>query len=67
MVIVKPPEKVTARLGGKLTLNCSATGDPQPIISWKKQEAVLPDGRSQQINGALVVENMRINDTGNYI
>ena len=34
---VKPPGKVVARLEDTLTLNCSATGDPQPVISWKKQ------------------------------
>ena len=30
---VKPPAKVVARVGGSLKLNCSATGDPQPVIS----------------------------------
>ena len=32
---VKPPAKVVAWVGGVLILNCSATGDPQPVISWK--------------------------------
>ena len=35
--IVKPPGKVSAATGDILTLNCSATGDPQPVISWKRQ------------------------------
>ena len=64
---VKPPEKVVAVPGDSLTLNCSATGDPQPVISWKRQGAPLQVGRSQQINGALVVRDTRENDTGNYI
>ena len=36
---VKPPAKVAVRLGGTLTLNCSAIGVPRPVISWKKQGA----------------------------
>jgi len=64
---VKPPVKIAAVPGHNLTLNCSATGDPQPVISWKKQGSQLPDGRSQQINGALVLRSMKMNDTGLYI
>jgi len=64
---VKPPAKVVARPGGTLTLNCSAAGDPQPEITWKKQGSHLPAGRSQQINGALLIKSMTLNDTGNYI
>ena len=65
---IKPPAKVVALFGGALTLNCSATGDPQPVISWKRQGAQLPVGRShQQINGALVIRDIRNEDAGNYI
>ena len=64
---VKPPWKVVARLEDTLTLNCSATGDPQPVISWKKQGSQLPVGRSQQMNGALVIRDIIKNDQGNYI
>ena len=34
---VKPPGKIAVGIGDTLTLNCSATGDPQPVISWKRQ------------------------------
>ena len=64
---ITPPVKVVARPGYTLTLNCSATGDPQPVISWKRPGSQLPVGRSQQINGALVIRSMTMNDTGNYI
>ena len=64
---VKPRAKVVVFLGLVMTLNCSATGDPQPVISWKKQGFQLPRGRSQQINGALVIRGIRKEDTGNYI
>jgi len=64
---VKPPVKAAAWIGDTLTLNCSATGDPQPVISWKKQGGQLPVGRSQQIIGALVIRDIKKGDVGNYI
>ena len=64
---VKPPAKIIAKPGDTLTLNCSATGDPQPEITWKKQGSRLLIGRSQQINGVLVIKNITMNDTGKYI
>ena len=64
---VKPPAKIVAVVGGTLKLNCSATGNPQPMISWKKQGGQLPVGRSQQINGSLVIRDITKNDEGNYI
>ena len=63
----KPPSKIASILNSTVRLNCSATGDPQPIISWRKQGGQLPVGRSQQINGALIITNLQQNDAGNYI
>ena len=48
---VTPPAKVVAWVGDTFMLNCSATIDPQRVISWKKQGCELPVGRSQQFNG----------------
>ena len=63
----KPPSKIVSMLSSTVRLNCSATGDPQPIVSWRKQGGQLPVGRSQQINGALVITNFQQSDAGNYI
>ena len=65
----KPPSKIITALNCRtaVRLNCSATGDPQPIISWRKQGGQLPVGRSRQINGALVITNLQQSDAGNYI
>ncbi|XP_068698457.1 uncharacterized protein [Montipora foliosa] len=64
---VKPPVRTVARPGVSLTVKCSATGDPQPVITWKRHGSPLPAGRSQQINGALVIRNVKKEDAGNYI
>ena len=64
---VKPPGKVAVGIGDTLTLNCSATGDPLPIISWKRQEATLPVERSHRTNKALVIRDFKKEDAGIYI
>jgi len=64
---IRPPAKVVAFFGDTLRLNCGATGDPQPVISWKKQGGQLPVGRTQQINGELVIRDIAAGDEGNYI
>ena len=65
---VKPPGKVSAAAGDILTLNCSATCDPQPVISWKRQGAALPVGRSHRTDDdALVLRGLKEEDAGNYI
>ena len=63
----KPPVSIFAAPGSTLTLHCGATGDPQPVISWRKQGGHLPVGRNQQINGALVIRDFTRKDAGHYI
>ena len=64
---LKPPSNIVGRIGTNTTLNCSATGDPPLVINWKRQGSGLPVGRSEQINGTLVISDVRENDAGNYI
>ena len=64
---VKPPGKMFAVTGDTLTLNCSATGDPRPVIRWKRQGAALPVGRSHRTNDALILRDFRVGDAGIYI
>ena len=64
---VKPPVKIFAATGETLELNCTAAGDPTPVISWNKQGSQLPVGRSQQMNGTLILRGLTMNDAGNYI
>ena len=64
---VTPPGKVFAGTGDTLTLNCSATGDPRPVISWKRQGAAVPVGRSESKGDALILRGLRKQDAGIYI
>ena len=63
---LKPPVKVVASLGNNLTLKCSATGNPQPVISWKRQGAQLPVERSDVSKEALIINSVKLEDAGNY-
>ena len=63
----KPPSKIASISNSTVRLNCSATGDPQPTINWRKQGGQLPVGRSQHINGVLIITNLKQSDAGNYI
>ena len=64
---VKPPGKVSVGTGTSLTLNCSAIGDPRPVISWKRQGAALPVGRSHRTNDALALRDLKKEDAGIYV
>lgn len=63
---VTPAPRLDVGLGGSLTLGCKAVGDPQPVITWVKEGGKLPRG-SQVINGALIIGQLKNEDTGNYI
>ena len=41
------------REGSTMTLECLATGNPEPIITWKKESSVLPNG-DKFMNGPAV-------------
>ena len=50
-----------------ITIACTATGQPQPIITWSKSVGSLPKGRNEVINGALTIYNVTKKDRGIYI
>lgn len=64
---IRPPGNVSLIAGASLTIHCSATGDPQPVISWKRLGAQLPDGWNQWSNGSLTVRNVTHKDAGIYM
>ena len=61
------PGNVSLIAGASLTIHCSATGDPQPVISWKRLGAQLPDGWNQWSNGSLTMRNVTHEDAGIYM
>ena len=63
----KPPANVRRRLGVTVTLNCSAAGDPKPVISWRREGRQLPAGRTVATEKSLTISNLKKEDTGVYV
>ena len=64
--ITKPPTKLEIFTDDNVTLNCSAAGDPKPTIRWTRQGGQLPLGRSHMLGEALIISEVKVEDTGNY-
>ena len=63
----KPPQKVRKLSGEDLSLNCSATGDPLPTITWKRSQGAWEEERMKVTEGKLTISSLSKADTGIYI
>lgn len=36
--ITEPPTDVTVSEGDDVTLKCGATGDPEPVLTWRRED-----------------------------
>ena len=62
----KPPARARHTFGETMTLNCSAVGDPELVISWRREGGQLPAGRTVVTNGSLTISNLKGEDSGAY-
>ena len=66
---MSPSSAVTVTAGTSVTLECTATGDPHPVVQWIGQESsqsnlqVIEGGRGEL---KFVIENVTTKDQGNY-
>ncbi|CAH0406566.1 unnamed protein product [Chilo suppressalis] len=69
---IKTPTNVTVKTGETVTLNCAATGDPTPEISWKKDGGNdFPAARERRMNvmpadHLFFIVNAKTTDMGIY-
>lgn len=64
---VSPPSQLKAIRNHNITVHCEATGDPQPTVTWRKENGPLPLGRSKvSVNGTLLIWDSRQEDSGRY-
>lgn len=69
---IKTPTNVTVKTGETVTLNCAATGDPPPEISWKKDGGNdFPAARERRMNvmptdHLFFIVNAKTTDMGIY-
>jgi len=65
--ITSPPGSYVSPPGSTIMLNCTATG-LQPVITWTKQNGVLPARRHDTMtNGSLILKNLQTTDIGVYV
>ena len=53
-----------------MTLTCDATGNPEPVLSWFKDENLVNCSnriRFSEDNKLLTVTNMKRTDSGKYV
>ena len=62
--VVKPPSSYTTHRGATVVLNCTAKGDPHPVISWRKENGLLPVVRYEVRDGSLIIRNVKKTDSG---
>lgn len=67
MIILEPVETVVDA-GGRVMLDCQATGEPQPTIAWSRQGHPIPwDNRLTVLsNSSLYIAAARKEDTSEY-
>ena len=64
---VSPPSLLKVVTSHNITVPCEATGDPQPIVTWTKQNGALPLGRSKvDVDGTLQIRSSKEEDSGIY-
>lgn len=65
--IIKPPQEVIKLPGEDLSLNCSASGEPTPAISWKRFTGAWNDERMKVQRGMLQISRLDVADSGIYV
>ena len=61
-------DNVTALPNTSITITCSATGVPRPLIGWRKNGQTVSDGMNIHIamDGTLTLHSAQIADRGMY-
>ncbi|XP_073073009.1 hemicentin-1 isoform X4 [Manis javanica] len=67
-VVTLEPVETIINAGGKVLLNCQATGEPHPTITWSRQGHAIPwdDRVSVLSNNSLYIAAAQKEDTSEY-
>ena len=59
-------DRVLSMNGSTALLPCKPKGYPQPEVKWSKINSTLPIGRYSITGEGLLIENITLEDSGNY-
>ena len=62
--VTASPSSVTVELNGRVTLSCSASGNPTPIIQWYKDNSAIEG--PQAIGNTFMIQEATPGDRGFY-
>ena len=65
-MIIQKPSSVIVEQGQNVSLQCKATGQPTPKITWRKALSDVPKARAAVIDGKLTLWNVTKADSGAY-
>uniref|UniRef100_A0A672RSQ5 Immunoglobulin superfamily member 9B n=1 Tax=Sinocyclocheilus grahami TaxID=75366 RepID=A0A672RSQ5_SINGR len=62
-----PPQYVEAKEGGRITLSCTAFGNPKPSVSWLREGDPVQDSSKYKVSdGSLTIVSISREDRGAY-
>ena len=65
-LITQKPSSVIAGEGENVSLQCTATGQPTPTVTWRKALSHLPKQKTAVVDGNLTILNIAKKDGGLY-
>ena len=64
--VVKPPSSLFVYIGQTVKINCSIKGDPQPVVTWRREGGQMPLGRLEKRDDSLIIRRVEMRDSGKY-
>ena len=64
--LIVSPTKLTVNEGGSASFQCSDSGNPQPVIKWRRVNSQSEISKSAILRGQLRFQNVKGSDSGVY-
>ena len=64
--VIVSPTKLTVNESGSATFQCSASGNPQPVIKWSRVNSQSEIRKSAILRGQLRFQSVKVSDSGVY-